>query len=265
MKSPIKYYGSKGSFQNEILSRFPESSTYDSYMEVYGGGASILFGITDIKPIEIYNDIEENVYSLMKVLQDPIAFKQFKVLCDLTYHSRQLNIEYKSRLREEDLSVIDRAFMFYYNTRTSFNGLGGYSYALNVRRKMSKGISDYLSSVDKLEDYHQRLSRVIIENMDGVKLLKKHNKSNFFTYLDPPYALETRSNARYKEDFTNEQQTELVDFLLDTKMKVLLSGYRCEEYKRLENAGWNSVDFKVNVTKQGKAKSKIETLWRNYE
>ncbi len=28
MKSPIRYFGSKGSFQNEILSRFPESSTY---------------------------------------------------------------------------------------------------------------------------------------------------------------------------------------------------------------------------------------------
>jgi len=260
LSSPIRYFGSKGTFQNEILNRFP--TDYDTYVEAYGGGASILFGIEDIKPVEIYNDIEENVYSLMKVLQDPKLFEEFKRLCDLTYHSRQLNEEYKKRLRESDLSMIDRAFMFFYITRTSFNGLGGYSNPLVVRRNMSKGVSDYLSAIDRLEEYHQRLSRVQIENIDGVKLLKKHNKENVFCYLDPPYALETRTGARYKCDFTNEQQTELVDFLLETKQKVLLSGYRCEEYKRLEN--WIVEDFEVKVTKKGKSDSKTETLWRNY-
>jgi DNA adenine methylase len=234
-------------------------------MEVYGGGASVLFGIENPKPIEIYNDIEENVYSLMKVLQNEKLFEKFKFMCDVTYHSRQLNKDYRESLREDNLAPIDRAFMFYYLTRTSFNGLGGYSCPLVVRRNMSKGVSDYLSSVDMLEEYHQRLSRVQIENMDGVKLLKKHNTKNVFAYLDPPYALETRSKARYKEDFTNEQQTELIDFLLTTNQKILLSGYRCEEYKRLENAGWKSEDFEVKVTKQGKGTSKIETLWKNYE
>jgi len=56
--SPIRYFGSKGSFQNEILNRFPKPSTYDTYMEVYGGGASVLFGIENPKPVEIYNDID---------------------------------------------------------------------------------------------------------------------------------------------------------------------------------------------------------------
>lgn len=265
MKSPIRYYGSKGTFQNEILNRFPETSTYDSYIEVYGGGASVLFGIKDIKPVEIYNDIEENVYSLMKVLQDKKSFEKFKFMCDVTHHSRQLNNEYRLKLRENNLDLIDRAFMFYYLTRTSFNGLGGYSCPIVIRRKMSKGVSDYLSSVDKLEEYHQRLSKVQIENIDGVELLKKHNNENVFAYLDPPYALETRTSARYKKDFTDEQQTELIDFLLTTKQKILLSGYRCEEYKRLENNDWIVEDFEVKITKQGKSSTKIETLWRNYE
>jgi len=186
-------------------------------------------------------------------------------LCDLTHHSRQLNDEYKRRLREDNISIVDRAFMFFYVTRTSFNGLGGYSCALDIRRNMSKGVSDYLSAVDRLYEYHQRLSRVQIEKIDGVELLKKHNKNNVFCYLDPPYALETRTDARYKCDFTNDQQKELVDFLLETNQKILLSGYRCEEYKRLENAGWFVDDFEVKVTKKGKGDIKIESLWRNYE
>ena len=260
MKAPIRYFGSKGMFQNEIISRFPKE--YDTYIEAYGGGASVLFG-KEPTPVEIYNDIEENVYSLMKVLQDPKMFEKFKFMCDVTPHSRQFNDDYRANLKEDNLTIIDRAFMFFYLTRTSFNGLGGYSCPLVVRRKMSKGVSDYLSSVDKLYDYHQRLSKVQIENIDGVELLKKHNKENVFAYLDPPYAHEKRSSARYKVDFTDEQQKELVDFLLETKQKVLLSGYRCEEYKRLE--GWIVEDFEVKVTKKGKSDTKIETVWRNYE
>ena len=79
MKSPIRYFGSKGMFQNEIISRFPKE--YDTYIEAYGGGASVLFG-KEPTPVEIYNDIEENVYSLMKVLQDPKMFEKFKFMCD---------------------------------------------------------------------------------------------------------------------------------------------------------------------------------------
>ena len=264
MKSPIRYYGSKGMFQNEILKRFPESSTYDTYMEVYGGGASVLFAIEDIKPIEIYNDIEENVYSFMKVLQDPKLFEEFKTLCDLTYHSRQLNEEFKEKLKLKDIPIVERAYMFYYNTRTSFNGLGGYTCHLAIRRTMSKGVSDLLSGIEKLPEYHNRLSYVQIENMDGVELLKKHNTKNVFAYLDPPYHQDTRTEARYKNDFTNKQHKELVDYLLTTNSKILLSGYRCDEYRRLEDVGWFVDDFEVNVTKQGKGDSKIESLWRNY-
>jgi len=263
MNSPIRYYGSKGGFQNEILNRFPKPETYDTYIEAFGGGASVLFAIQEPKSIEIYNDIEENVYSLMKVLQDETLFEQFKRLCDLTHHSRQLNEEYRLKLKE-DISIVDRAFMFFYLTRTSFNGLGGYSCPLVIRRNMSKGVSDYLSAIDKLYDVHQRLSRVQIENIDGVELLKKHNKENVFCYLDPPYALETRTKARYKCDFTNEQQTQLVNLLLNSKQKILLSGYKCNEYRRLESNGWKCEDFNVKITKGGKSVSKTETLWFNY-
>lgn len=265
MNSPIRYFGSKGMFKNEIIKRFPKSETYDTYLEAYGGSASILFAI-EPKPVEIYNDIEQNVYSLMKVLQDQNLFEQFKRLCDLTYHSRQLNEEYKQQLKKDELNI-DRAFMFYYNTRTSFNGLGGYSCPTVVRRNMSKGVSDYLSSIDRLYDCHQRLSRVQIENMDAVKLLKKHDKENVFCYLDPPYTIDKQNdnNNYYKHNFGVEKQEEMIDQLLNAKSKILLSGYRNKIYEKLENSGWSVEDFEVKVTKQEKAETKIETLWFNYE
>lgn len=266
MKSVIKYFGSKSNFVNEILKRFPKS-TYDTFIEAYGGGASVLFAINDPKPIEIYNDIENNVYSIMKVLQDENLFKKFKRLCDLTHHSRQLNIEYKEHLKQDNISLIDRAFMYFYVTRTSFNGFGGYSCPTNIRRNMSKGVSDYLSSIDRLKEYHNRLSKVQIENIDAIKLLKKHNKKNVFCYLDPPYMIKKQNNNNkyyHSRIFNIDKQKELIDFLLITDQKILLSGYRNDIYKKLEKSGWIVEDFNIKITKNKKSDIKKETLWRNY-
>lgn len=266
MNSPIRYFGSKGMFQKEILNRFPNSETYDTYLEPYGGGASVLFAIEDIKPIEIYNDIEENVYSFMKVLQKKELFEEFKTLCDLSYHSRQLNDEFKEKLKLKNIPIVERAYMFYYNTRTSFNGLGGYTCHYAVRRGMSKGISDYLSGIDKLLEYHQRLSRVQIENLDALQLLKKHNTQNVFAYLDPPYTIENQNNnnSYYKNFFSVDHQEQLVDYILTIKSKILLSGYKNNIYDKLENSGWKRIDFIVNTIKNKKSYNKTESLWMNY-
>ena len=45
-----------------IVENFPEPVTYD--IEAYGGGASVLFSLDgdNIRPIEIYNDLNQNVY-----------------------------------------------------------------------------------------------------------------------------------------------------------------------------------------------------------
>jgi len=266
MQSPIRYYGSKGGFKNIIIENFPNPDTYDTYVEAYGGGASVLFSLEgdNIRPIEIYNDINQNVYSIMKVLNNPKMFELFKKRADLVYHSRNLNKRFKDKLKSDKLPVVDRAFMFWYVTRTSFNGLGGYNYDMAIRRKMSKGVSDFLSSVDKLYEIHNRLSRVVIENMDGLKLLQKQNKERVFAYLDPPYHLETRTSARYESDMTIKEQEDLVDFLLTCKSKVLLSGYHNDVYKKLEDNGWQVIDFEVKVTKKNKGDTKTETLWKNY-
>lgn len=268
MNPAIRYYGSKGGFKNVIIDNFPKPDTYDTFIEAYGGGASVLFSLEgdNIKPIEIYNDINENAYAIMKVLNNPKMFEKFKQRADLVYHSRELNERFKEELKNDKLSVIDRAFMFWYITRTSYNGLGGYNYDMHVRRKMAKGVSDFLSSIDKMYEIHNRLSRVIIENMDGLKLLQKHNKERVFAYLDPPYTIENQNNNNnyYEDKFSVEDQNKLIDFLLESKSKILLSGYKNKIYEKLENAGWNIIDFEVKTTKQNKLHKKTETLWKNY-
>lgn len=256
MKSPIKYYGGKSYMTKIILSHFPKD--YDIYVEGFGGGASVLFE-KEQKGIEIYNDLGENVYSLFKCLADKDKFAELKHRLDLTPYSHQLRDEYKEALRGE-LSIEDRAYYFIYVNKSSFNGVGGFSTTMLVRRNMSKSCSDYLSMIDKLPNIHNRLSSVIIEHRDILELIKKYDGKNTFFYLDPPYVKETRSSSTtYEVEMTNEEHEKMLDALLKCEGKILLSGYNHPIYDRLKER-FERIDFQSPNSNS----DRLESLWKNY-
>ena len=252
-------------FKN-IIKHFPDRNSYNTYIEPFGGSFSIGLKTKQPAEIEIYNDLEQNVYSLYKVLSDKTLFNEFKEKCDLSYYSEDLRKEYKELLKQDNLSIIDRSFYFFYVNRTSHNGVGGISLNIIVRRKMSKCVSDMLSTIDNLYDLHQRLSKVIILNRDGIELINKYkDRENVLIYCDPPYTLDCRTSARYKVDMSNEQQIRLIDTIIDSKCKILLSSYKNDLYSKLEDNGWKRIDFEVKtITGNFKPKTKIESLYKNY-
>ena len=263
MNSPIRYYGSKGGFYNKIIEHFPKSE-YDTYIEPYGG-TYIVGLMSEPAKVEIYNDLEQNVYSLYKVISDKELFQQFKEKCDLVLYCEQLRKELKETLKDEELSIVDRAFNFFYVNRTSHNGIGGFSMNSHIRRGMSKAVSDFLSSIDRLPELHNRLSRVMVTNMDGVKLINKYNKENVFLYCDPPYEQSTRTGARYKVDMDRKGHEDFVNAVIGSKSKILISGYDCELYDKLTENGFNKVQFEVKtIDGNFNKKTKLETLWKNY-
>lgn len=263
--TPIKYFGAKNTMFNKILEHFPESNTYNTYIEPFGGSYSLGLSLTELPPIEIYNDLEKNVYSLYKVLSTGDLFKEFKEKCDLVLYSEDIRKEYKEKLKSEELSIIDRAFYFFYVNRTSHNGVGGFSKNTYVRRNMSKSISDFLSAVDRLPEIHDRLSRVIVTNTDGIELIKKYNQENVFLYCDPPYEQSTRTSTRYNVDMDREGHLEFLDAVINSKSKILISGYDCELYDTLVENGFEKIQFEVKtISGNFTPKTKIETLWKNY-
>jgi DNA adenine methylase len=265
MKPPVKYFGGKGNQINQILEQFPAPNTYSVYLGPFGGGANILLARpTGWKHVEIYNDIWANVYSLFKVLSDPKLFEEFKGRCDLAIYSSDLRDESREALKRTDLSLVDRAYHYFYANRTSHNGIGGFSKNTCIRRGMSKSISDFLSSIDRLRETHDRLSRVIIENKDALDLLEEYNRPNVFAVCDPPYHQTTRGSTRYAVDFSDEQHERLLDILLKFQGKVLLCGYDNPFYNRLESK-FSKINYEVNtVGGDMKPKTKIEYQWRNY-
>lgn len=265
MNAPIKYFGGKGTMFNEILKYFPLNDSYDTYIEPFGGSYSIGLKLTP-PSIEIYNDLDKNVYSLYKVLSDAKLFLQFKEKCDIVFYNEDIRNEFKAFLKDDNLSVVDRAFYFFYVNRTSHNGVGGFSKNTYVRRGMSKSVSDFLSSIDRLPELHDRLSRVMVTNIDGIKLIEKYNKGNVFFYCDPPYHFSTRTSTRYNVDMDNETQEKFLDAVIESEAKIIISGYDCEPYDRLSENGFEKIQFEVKtITGNFTPKTKTETLWRNYK
>ena len=257
----IKYFGGKGGvFVNKLLPYLPSRSIY---IEPFGGSATIL--LAQKTNIEIYNDVFQNVYSLFRVLSDKALFYEFRDKLELMYYSEQIRSDMKLSLRNKELSYIDRALAYFYVNRTSFNGVGGFSSNVSVRRGISKSVSDYLSAIEGLEEFHQRLSNVIIRNTDGLQLIQEYDCKDSFFYLDPPYHHSTRTVARYECDMSNEQHESLLKILLTCESKVLLSGYDCAVYDVLVENGWHKEIFEVKtVSGNRKPKTKQETIWYNY-
>jgi DNA adenine methylase len=265
MNSPIKYFGGKGTMFNNIMKYFPEESTYNTYIEPFGGSFSIGLKMKTLPPIVIYNDLEMNVYSLYKVLSDNELFPLFKDKCDLVFYDENIRKDFKEKLKTE-LSILDRAFYFFYVNRTSHNGIGGFSKNTYVRRNMSKSVSDFLSCIDRLPELHDVLSKVIVTNTDGIELIKKYNKDNVFLYLDPPYEQSTRTSARYAVDMDRSQHELFLDTVIGSESKILISGYDCELYNKLTENGYTKIQFEVNtIDGNFNPKTKTETLWMNYE
>lgn len=269
MNSICRYFGGKNGMFNNILRYFPQKGTYNTYIEPFGGSFAIGFHTPEdqIAPIEIYNDLYSNVYSLFKVLADETQFEEFRRLCDLSLYSEEMRAIYKEDLKREDLTDVERAFRFFYVNRTSHNGIGGFSMNRVIRRGMAKSVSDFLSTIDRLKEVHDRLSKVTVLKRDAIELMDKYSQPNVFMYLDPPYVLSTRSSAeRYAVDMTDEEQERFIDACIRSKAKLLVSGYDCELYNKLLENGFSKSLFEVNTIDGARnPKTKTETVWMNYD
>lgn len=264
---PIRYFGSKGNFYKKILDFFPNKEDYNIYIEPFGGSYTCgLMADLPEKVCEIYNDLEDNVYSLYKVISDKDLFPLFKERCGLITYNDTFRGEFKEKLKNNDLNIIVRAFYFFYVNRTSHNGIGGFSMNTSIRRNISKSVSDLLSTIDNLPELHQRLSKVLVCNKNGIDLIERYNTENVFLYCDPPYVQSTRSsNTKYLVEMDDDTHKQFLDACIKSKAKILISGYDNEIYNKLNDNGFEKISFEIHTTTgTHEPKVKTETVWKNY-
>lgn len=269
-KSPINWYGGKFYMKNAICEIINRANT-KTLVDGFGGSGIISLNCTN--DIIIYNDIHQCLYLLFKLLRDENTRDKLIEQIQLTPYSRDEFMDCKKTWKTE-VDEIEKVRKFYTSIMQSVGatGEGGWCYAKsNSRRGMSQAVSRWLGNVDdNMVNVIEKLRTMQIENLDVLELIKKYDKEDICFYLDPPYITETRKAKEvYDYEMTEKQHEELVDALLNTKGKVILSGYDHIIYNKLEENGWNKIflgDFSKRSQRanDGQLEKGQEFLWINF-
>jgi len=277
LRNPIIYFGGKGNMVTKLLRLIPP---HDVYVEVFGGGASLLFAKEPSK-IEIYNEIDQNIVSLFKVIKDINLANKFQLLATLTPYSREEFSFCKENL-DNCNNLLDKAYTLFIISRQSFSGsMGAWGTSLTTsRRGMANHISSYLNTLLSIPDLSNRLTNVKILEKDFRVVIPQLDSVNTFFYLDPPYVPSTRRNGGYKHEMTIEDHEDLLKLIVNIRGKVMLSGYDNELYKSYLDGrdGWHRIDYKTACYAVGKTRNsglqgngmallkqpRTESVWINY-
>lgn len=221
IKSFIPWIGGKNLLAKKIISRFPDD--FQRYIEVFGGGASVLFHRERHAKMEIYNDLNGGLVNLFRCAK----FHRTELQREISgyFNSRQFFGELKAKMELPGLTDIQRAGMFFVVARLSFGA--------NMR---TFGGQPRNLSADCLEIVEKRLENVVIENLDFYELIKKYDCNEALFYCDPPY---NNSERYYDNRFEPEDHERLKAILSQIQGRFILSYNDNEKIRELYR------DFKI--------------------
>jgi DNA adenine methylase len=221
----LDYFGGKWKCADKIISRFPE---HKSFVDVFCGAASITLRKPRSKN-EIINDLNAEVTNFFKVLRDDNL--KLRVLLEKTPYSRE---EYY-RCRELSDDIMEQArrtvVKSWFGIGDSLDNETGFRVSLSQGGSTTK---PWLTYIDYLHLYAERLRGVIIETLDFEEAIKRYDRTDTLFYLDPPYEKETRSKKHaYKHEWDPADHERLLRVVSTIRGAFVLSGYLAESYKDL--------------------------------
>lgn len=256
--------------RNWIIKYFPK---HEFYAEPFCGAASILLGKAPAPKGELINDLNSEIINLFRVMQNSDQQKELIQKLEWTPYAVS---EFKlSRQKSDDpvesaRRMIVRSFFGIETSGVKGSSTGFRMSGVNLSRLGRDGkptfrncARDWGNWKDAFPQIIERLKKVMIFEMDAFQFLDVVNDPGCLVYIDPPYHPETRSKGhsgtRYIHELSHENHVELINKILTLKSMVILSGYKQNHYKPLEDAGWK------RVQKQSRAnmshRHRTECLW----
>lgn len=258
LKRPIlRYFGGKWKLAPWVIEHFPQ---HTMYVEPFGGAASVLLRKQRALN-EVYNDLDNNVVNIFRVLQDETLAAELIRRCYLTPFSRvefEQSFELTEDPVEQALRFIIRSFFGYGSKACKSSAtMSGF----RSRRK-----SDASPAVDWRNYPHfipkivERMRGVVIENKPAEDILERYDSDDSLFYVDPPYVHSTRnttSGGTYAHEMDDTEHAKLSGQLHSRKGMTILSGYDCDLYRQLY-PDWKMV---TRVHRAEQAKVRTECLW----
>lgn len=217
MNSFIGWVGGKSRLKKEIIPLIPEDT--ERYIEVFGGAGWVLFGKKP-HPMEVFNDIDGNLINLYRQIKNNC--KELQEEIDWI-QSRELFYEYRNQIESgAKLTDIQRAARYLYIIKNSFG---------STKSSFATAPKGTYNIIDRLPQYRNRLSKVIIESRDFEEIIKVYDRSKAIFYLDPPYV----DTEKYYTgaSFTTDDHKRLNGILKGIKGRFILSYNDCDFIRKL--------------------------------
>lgn len=260
----LRYHGGKWRLASWIISHFPP---HRIYTETFGGAGSVLMQKPRVYA-EVYNDLDEEVVNLFRILRGRDSAAELERLLRLTPFARQ---EFEdSYLPDADpieraRKLVLRCFMGFGST--AHNSAARTGFRQKSYRSNQTGVGDWRNYPDAVQAMSERLQGVLIENKPAIEILGLHDSYDTLHYVDPPYPHQVRqirwpsdAKAFYTHEMTDDEHRELAEVLLQLEGMVVLSGYACPLYDEELFPDWTRV---IRSTIADGARKRVEVLWLN--
>ena len=236
------YIGGKRALSRQLCERIA-GIPHGVYAEPFVGMGGVFFRRTAVPKAEVINDRNGEVVNLFRILQR--HYPQFMDTLRFQITSRR---EFE-RLRASDpatLTDLERAGRFLYLQRLSFGGkLSGRTFGVDPSRP---GRFNLTRLAPLLEDVHERLAGVVIENLDWRDFIDRYDRPETLFYLDPPYF---GSEGDYGRDlFCRDQFEVMAARLAELQGRFILSINDVPEI-RAAFAGFRMEEMSLNYTVGG--------------
>lgn len=178
---PAPYMGGKRALAPIITQRITEIA-HDTYVEPFVGMGGIFFRRDRRPRSEVINDRNGEVINLFRILQRHYAAFMDHLKYQLT--SRR-EFERLKGTAPSMLTDLERAARFLYLQRTAYGGkVTGQSFGVAPG---TAARFDVTTIAPMLEEIFERLSGVVIENLDWQVLIDRYDRPATLFYMDPPY------------------------------------------------------------------------------
>jgi DNA adenine methylase len=230
-------------------------------VEPFAGAASVFWHLPNPFPVEVLNDLDSDIVNLYRVLQDKGKFEELAHRLIFTPYARAEFARALQIVKDPNATDIDKAWAFFVKQNQGFSGKAGtqgnWGRALTeTNNHMAHTTSKWRSRLKLLTFWHERLSRVQIDCIDGIECIKYWDTPETVFYIDPPYVPDTRKDRRlYKNESDLAYHERLVETILAAKGKVLLSCYDHPVYAPLAKAGWRKLTRETVCHMAGKIRA----------
>ncbi len=259
----LRYHGGKFRLAPWVLDFLPQ---HDVYVEPYGGAASVLLQ-KDRAQCEVYNDLNDEIVNVFRVLRDPEQAERLAELVRLTPFARaelQAAYERSEDPVEQARRTVVRSFMGFGSGAAFSKHATGFRTGIRGGRHAGAA-TDLLTWPEAVPAFVDRLRGVTIESRDALHLIRRSDRDRALFYVDPPYPLGTRGSAKgvrqkYAVEMTDDHHRELAAVLREVKGMVVLSGYPCDLYDLELFPDW---ERHGKDTHADGGRDRTEVLWLN--